>query len=71
MKLHCFFIKYLLPELMTQKLKFKMNAEDDDELENDDEAVSENESENELADEPELYCTCICRAAEIEKKDYR
>ena len=69
MKLHCFFIKYLLPELMTQKLKFKMNAEDDDQLENDDEAVSENELENELADEPELYC--ICRAAEIEKKDYR
>ena len=70
-KLHCFFMKYLLPELMTQNLKFRMNADDDDELENDDgelenddKAVSENELDNELADEPELYC--VCRAAEIE-----
>ena len=45
-----------MPELITQKLKFRMDADDDDELENDDEAVTENELENELADEPELYC---------------
>ena len=65
-KLHCFFTKYLLPELMTQKLKFSMNAADDDELENEHEAITEDDKlEHESADdEPELYW--YCRAAEME-----
>ena len=66
-RLHHFFTKYLLPELMTQKLKFTMDA-DDDELENNDElaVVEDDELENEelAIDEPELYC--YCRAAEME-----
>ena len=61
-RLHCFFTKYLLPELMTQKLRFRMDA--DDKLENDHEAITEDELECELAeDESELYC--YCRAAEM------
>ena len=62
-KLQHFFTKYVLPELMTQKLKYAMYADDDDdkdELENNDEMAADQEDN----DEPELYC--YCRAAEIE-----
>ena len=53
-RLHHFFKTYLLPELMTQKLKVTMDT-NDDETEND---------ESDVDTQPELFC--YCRAAEVE-----
>ena len=38
-----FLYNTFLPELMTQKLQFTMDADDDDELQNNHEAVNEDE----------------------------